>query len=392
MKPLLLLIFCLPWALLAKEYQVRIASGDSLLENAVISAKAPADLPETGHLKGDGENIPFQKNSAGEIVFIVPSLKPGSARTFDVVASSTSQEIEAKLSDGHITLSTEGKPILVYQGKETDLPRPDIKPVYKRGGYIHPVYSPSGKLVTDDFPRNHLHHHGIWAPWTKTVFEGRDVDFWNMGDGKGKVEFVSFEKDWSGPVHAGFSAKQRFVDLTTGASKPALDETWTVTAYRVPGANYFLFDLVSTQQCSSASSLILPKYFYGGLGFRGNWDWNGVTNCSFLTANGETNRVKGNETRANWCHIGGLVDGQLTGIGIFCHPDNFRAPQPMRLHPSEPFFCYAPSQMGDWSIEPGKAYISRYRFVVMDGKPDAKGLETLWQNYAHPPHVTIVEK
>ena len=44
---------------------------------------------------------------------------------------------------------------------------------------------------------------------------------------------------------------------------------------------------------------------------------------------------------------------------------------------------------GDWSIEPGTAYISRYRIVVMDGKPDAAQLERLWQDYAEPVSVEV---
>ena len=37
--------------------------------------------------------------------------------------------------------------------------------------------------------------------------------------------------------------------------------------------------------------------------------------------------------------MSGTIDGQEVGITILGHPDNFRAPQPMRLHPTEPFFC-----------------------------------------------------
>jgi len=55
----------------------------------------------------------------------------------------------------------------------------------------------NGLLVTDDYPPNHLHHHGIWFPWTKTRFEGREVDFWNMGGKTGTVEFVAFGKSWN---------------------------------------------------------------------------------------------------------------------------------------------------------------------------------------------------
>jgi hypothetical protein len=214
-----------------------------------------------------------------------------------------------------------------------------------------------------------------------------------MGEGKGTVEFLKFGKSWSGgAVHAGFQAEHRFVDLTSGQPKVPLEETWTVIGYHINGAKYFVFDLISTQRCATASPLKLPKYYYGGLGFRGNWAWNGAQKTEFLTSNGETDRGKGNETRANWCHIGGEVDGEFTGVTIMCHPENFRAPQPMRIHPREPFFCYAPSQLGDWQIEPGKPYVSRYRFVVADGRPDQESIEKIWQAYAHPPKAAVEKR
>ena len=102
--------------------------------------------------------------------------------------------------------------------------------------------------------------------------------------------------------------------------------------------------------------------------------------------------MKGNETRARWCHIGGELEQGFAGTAILCHPDNFRAPQPMRLHPTEPFFCFAPSQLGEWQISPGQPYTSRYRFIVLDGPPDAQRLEQLWRQYAHPPAARLVTR
>ena len=46
--------------------------------------------------------------------------------------------------------------------------------------------------------------------------------------------------------------------------------------------------------------------------------------------------------------------------------------------------CIAPSQDGDWSIEPGKPYVSRYRLVTVDGPADAALFEMLWNDYATP--------
>ena len=118
----------------------------------------------------------------------------------------------------------------------------------------------------------------------------------------------------------------------------------------------------------------------------------GAAKTEFLTSNGETDRVKGNETQANWCHIGGEVEGQFAGVTIMGHPENFRAPQPMRLHPTEPFFCFAPSQAGDWQIEQSKPYVSRYRFVVTDGRPNKTAIDEIWKAYARPPRAVIEQR
>jgi hypothetical protein len=376
--------------------RITVLAGDYDRRNSVVWFTWPSGARDFQQLADErGNTIALQTDQEGHACFIEKELKHGSARTYRLVAA----ESDASLRDGvqvaregnRIKCSVANQPVFHYQADASELPRPDIKPIFQRGGFLHPILTPGGKLVTDDYPPNHLHHHGIWFPWTKTDFEGRQPDFWNMGEGKGRVEFAAVGETWSGLVHGGLNSRHRFVDLSAAEPKVALNETWQVTLYNVGrgAGRYWMFDLVSTQQCATASPLRLPKYHYGGLGFRGNWTWNGKDKTSFLTSEGETDRVKGNETRGRWCHISGDVDGARAGIAILCHPDNFRAPQPMRLHPTEPFFCFAPSQLGDWEISPGKPYVSRYRFIVADGPPDNPELERLWNDYAHPPIITI---
>jgi hypothetical protein len=77
------------------------------------------------------------------------------------------------------------------------------------------------------------------------------------------------------------------------------------------------------------------------------------------------------------------------GIAMLGHPDNFRAPEPLRVHPTDPYICFAPSRLGGWSITAGQPFAARYRFVVADGPADAALLERLWHDYANPPTVTI---
>lgn len=289
-------------------------------------------------------------------------------------------EITAKREDKQIVIRDGTEEILRYQAEPGELPRADIPKAYLRGGYIQSLRTPSGRVITDDFPVNHLHHHGVWSPWTKTEFEGRKPDFWNMGTETGTVEFVALDQVWQKDGRAGFQARHQFVDLTAKPYKTALLETWDVSATATD--QRYIIDFTSTQTCATDSPLKLPEYHYGGLGFRGNFAWNGEENCKFLTASGLTDRLKVNSSREKWCWIGGQVDGKTCGLTILNHPGNFRFPQPIRAHPKEPFFGFAPQQLGDMEIVPGQNYIARYRLVIADGEPDAKAAEKWWAEYA----------
>jgi len=129
----------------------------------------------------------------------------------------------------------------------------------------------------------------------------------------------------------------------------------------------------------------LPKYHYGGLGFRGPQAWDGPLNCRFLTSEGLTNRIAGNESRGRWFWVGGLVGGNTAGVAILGHRDNFRAPEPMRLNPTEPFFCFAPQQLGEFLIPPKGTHRARYRILIADGSPDAREIDRQWEDWVNGP-------
>lgn len=349
--------------------------------------------PELAAADG-GPTLPLQIRPDGRASFIVPEVKAGQSRTFNVLmvkrSAAPADKATASQKAGAIVVQVGGKDVLVYRGEKTPLPE-GYEAAFARGGYIHPLLTPAGVATTDDYPPNHKHHHGIWAPWTLAEFEGRKPDFWNMGKKSGTVEFVAFDKTWSGRVAAGFTTTHRFVDLTAKPDpKPALNETWQVDVYAVGGdsAAFRLFDLQSTQTTAGQSPLLLPKYHYGGMGLRGHRQFDGVDNSQFLTSEGKK-RIDGNDTRARWVLQWGKVDGKTVYNAVLCSPENFRFPQPVRLHPKEPFVCYAPQMLGDMAIEPGKPYVMKYRYIVGDGEPDAKAIEKLWQDYANPVKIEV---
>jgi hypothetical protein len=368
---------------------VTVEAGRFDRRSVVISFPLPSGLTAKSYVLRDesGRTSPLQIDGE-QASFVLSELKAGKTKNYRIEPSTTAAETRVKaVSDERVLRVTSGTRMFDFRLKR-ELPEPGIKEAFKRAGYMHPVYSPAGRIVTDDYPSDHYHQHGIMFAWTKTEFEGRHPDFWNMGSGTGSVEFDGIGNSWSGPVHAGFTARLRYVDLSAPKPVNVLNEVWLVRAYAIREQPYTMFDIISTQQTAGNSPLLLPDYRYGGIAVRGHRNWRKKENVTFLTSE-RKDRIAGDDTRARWCAIGGDVDGVVAGIAAFGHPDNFRAPQPVRIHPDDPYFNFSPSKLGDWRIDPGKPYVSRYRFVAFDGPADPAELDRLWNDYANPPRVIV---
>jgi hypothetical protein len=384
---------------LARDFRLTLAAPAADLAAQVVAFRLPADAPKTATLRdADGKPVALQTDADGTARFVVPTQKSGQALAFTLTAAApaaiNTAGVAISSEPGDLRVTVGGQPVLSYRVDPAAVPRADIKPEILRAGYIHPVFSPAGHLVTDDYPSNHVHHHGIWAPWTKTKFQGRSPDFWNMHNKTGAEQLVAVDRTWSGPVHGGVEARLRSVDLSAPSPVTALNTTWALTVYALPDAAKpaRVFDLVVTHACATSDALVLPQYHYGGFGIRGARGWNGPGEVArFLTSEGVTDRIKGNDSRARWVYLGGAINpaGDLAGAAVLGHPDNFRAPQPVRLHPNMPYFSFVPQQLGEFSIVPGTPYVSRFRFVVTDGAPDAAFLEACYRAYATPAVLTL---
>lgn len=375
--------------------EVEIVNDDRPRADLALAFDLPRGLPgELLQLRDDaGAVLPLQITTDRRAALVLPRLDARERRRFTLEPALNRRLMavaEAVRRDDSVELKVDRRPLLVYRGEKTPLPSADVPPVLQRGGYVHPVMTPSGRIVTGDYPANHRHHHGIWSAWAGTTFEGRHPDFWNMGSGTGTVEFESIPATWSGTVHAGLRARHRYMDLQTKPATTAVNEVWDLTAYAVgrgtPG--YRVFDLVLRHEVTAGAALQLEKYLYGPLGVRGPDAWDGAGRMQFLTSEGRT-RADGHATRARWCSMGGLVGGRPAGLAILDHPDNVRHPQAMRLHPTEPFFSFAPVQLGPLPLHASQVLTLHYRFIVFDGAPNAPLIERLWHDFAHPPKIAV---
>lgn len=375
-------------------YEVTVTAGDIDRHATLVSFPLPSTLPSEDYqlVEPDGTRIPLQVGT-NRAWFVVDQLLAGEQRTYQLESGAAGTDgVTIDRDRRSLSVSVDDEPVLRYWTDERPLPRAELDSIFLRGGYLHPVRTPSGRTVTGDYAAGHPHHHGIWSAWTKTEFRGRTPDFWNMQHGTGAVVPMALDSTWTGPVHAGLYARHRYVDHSTAEPVTALYEQWKLRVYDASSGatavSYRLFDLTVTQTTASSSPLGLPTYHYGGVAVRGPDEWSGPDSGHFLTS-ARKDRSNGNETRARWTYIGGEVENERAGVVMLSHPDNFRAPQPVRIHPEMPYFTFAPSQLGHWSIRPGEPYTARYRFVAFDGAPDPDALDRLWEDYAYPPQVTV---
>ncbi len=363
---------------------------------AGIGEAAQSGLLRLEEVKGDERIYVPAQIEAGptpKLWWVLSGKTPaGQKRIFELLRADIAVPSIAKAvkTDKYLDLQVGDAKVLRYH--HAIVPAPEGKsPLYDRSAFIHPMWSTRGTVLTDIHPPDHIHHMGLWMPWTHTEFEGKPTDFWNLNSGQGTVRFVKYLDTTSGPVFGGFKAEQHHVALKTEkGEKVVLDEVWDVRAYNIGGPEdgYWLIDFKSTQRCVADSPLHQVKYRYGGFGWRGARAWKGE-NAQCLTSEGK-NRENGNGTNARWCDAYGKTD-EWEGITFFSHPKNFRHPEPMRLWPDPKtnlFFNFCPSVNEDWDMNPGQDFVFRYRMYVHQGKPVVADAERIWHDYAEPPVVT----
>jgi hypothetical protein len=307
-------------------------------------------------------------------------LSTGNAFSQKIIMEQTKRGINFKAGD---------RLLLTYQTAKAEVPD-GVKPEFSKSGFIHPLLSPSGQVLTRIQPQDHYHHYGIWGPWTKTTIEGREVDFWNLGDGKGRVDFEKVISKKTNSKYSELVVRQNHIDLLAPKGPQlALEEDLTIRVWNKEGERYMV-DYSTTISTTLKSSVMLEAYRYGGgIGFRATENWD-HTNSTILTSEGN-DRKSADGTFAKWLIVQGessAPSGQ-SGILFLSHPDNRSHPEPMRVWPEDSnegkenvFIEFCPIRHESWEILPGKKYTLHYRMVVFDGSITAAEAEEYWKAFA----------
>jgi hypothetical protein len=342
----------------------------------------------------------LEPGQAASLWFILSGETPrGTSREFLLeYASGTSDTgtITLQIRQGQLRLVKKGHPVLDYQFK-TVYPPEGVSTLFKRSGFIHPLWSPGGEVLTRIQPPDHYHHYGIWGPWAKTHILGREVDFWNLYKGEGTVRFSAFLSRVEGPVYSGFKALQEHIDFgAKGEDQVAMSEVLEIRAWNIENEKAWLIEYTTTLNTPLDSGIILDAYRYGGgIGYRATEKWN-RDNSSVLTSE-KRDRLTADGTKARWCLVKGesIAEEGRSGILFMGHPANREFPEPMRVWPvnqngrGDLYFEFCPIRHHDWILEKGKEYSLKYRLLVFDGAVSEAEAEQYWQDFGIPPRVEV---
>jgi hypothetical protein len=65
-------------------------------------------------------------------------------------------------------IKEDGEKVLFFQAKTKSLDG-----TFPRADYMHPLYNVNGKILTEDFPRDHLHHRGSFLDLAPGIDRGQ---------------------------------------------------------------------------------------------------------------------------------------------------------------------------------------------------------------------------
>lgn len=301
---------------------------------------------------------------------------------------SFSQKVQLNETSTGIDFLIGDQRVLTYQTARVPVPE-GIKEDFSKSGFIHPITSPSGQVLSRIQPPDHYHHYGIWGPWTRATINGREVDFWNLGDGKGRVDFAEVLSKKVAGGAAELNVRQNHLDLKAPENERlAIEEDLRIKVKPADKGRYMV-DYTTTISTKIPGGILLDDYRYGGgIGFRATELW-GDDNSTILTSDGKT-REDADGTNAKWVLVKGKTadkSGQ-SGILFLSHNTNKAHPEPLRVWPlgqykgvGNVFVEFCPIRHESWELQPNERNTLKYRMIVFDGDLSAEEAEAYWSAF-----------
>ena len=258
------------------------------------------------------------------------------------------------------------------EANDTFMANPSIYAV-PRSNYIHPVYGPSGELLTRDWSKDHPHHRGIYWAWPEVESGNKRGDLHALqivfARPTGKIKLDN------GTDYAQVEAENIWM---WGDSLPVVSEVALIRAYK-KNEHGRIIDLAFRFIALRDSITIARREtkLYGGFNIR-------MQTPKFQEISFHSDSSVNKPVRA-WSDLSGLFAGSETksGLLVLQHQLNPDYPGEYIQYPDlswiQPTF---PESGTRYKLVKGVPLVLRYRLYVHSGmKPDDAFAMKLWDEF-----------
>lgn len=361
------------------------------------SMDVPVEVPLEGHLLSDsilcgipeagGEKVVLQScpslfcSPSGEQVTrtlcAVLSKKTAAGRFALKPELSMEKRFSITEANDGLFLSERGHPVLVY--KHQMMLAEGVPEKYRRSTYVHPLFDLRGNAITDDFPKDHVHHRGLSWTWAHVGVAGEVHDLWAC-EGIRQI-FEKWIAQESGPVCATIGVKNAWWT----AQRKVMDEWVWIRAF--PANEYGrAIDVLLTLKALEPIQLSGRKEKgYSGFGLR-----YGPRQTTIITTPQGKEAADSDLKPLPWADETGNFGStaSLSGAAIFQHASNPRFPAGWCLR-HYGFIGVSWPGVEIIHLEPGKALTLRFRVWVHEGGAQAGKVQEAYDLFAQPPALSI---
>jgi len=275
-------------------------------------------------------------------------------------------------SDGSLALSEGNRPVLVYNYgiiSQTNVPADRA-----RSSYVHPLYGLDGEVLTDDFPKDHYHHRGLFWAWPHVRVGEQEFDLWLL-----KGIRHQFDRWLGREVGKGVAVLGVQNGWMVGAHKVVDEQVWFRVWPATDNSRAIDLELMLTPLTEPLTLRGAEGKSYGGLTLR------------FAPRIGETiiTTPAGRDTNdllithLPWADLSAQFSGAAkpSGAAIFVspsHPDF--PPECMTRHYG--VLCVGWPGVTAQTFPPGQSIRCRYRLWIHRGTPDVAALQRIYDEYA----------
>lgn len=263
------------------------------------------------------------------------------------------------------------RPVLVYN--HGVVPNPAGVPADRaRSTYVHPLYGLDGEVLTDDFPKDHYHHRGLFWAWPHVNVGTNHYDLWMLKGVEQRFErwlekaatadraTLGVENGWYVGGRRLLREEVRFTVHPTRPEGRAIDVDLTLTALGQP-----------------VSLLGAEGKSYGGLTLRFGKGTNVVITIPDGVAKGDLA-----VTNLPWSDLALRLDdsGRTSGAAIFVHPSHPDFP-PQWLLRHYGVLCLGWPGVQTGTLTPDTPVRLRYRVWVHRGTVGPADLQRAYDRY-----------